>query len=86
MSYEKVTKFKSRLIIGRKQTLKAMKHGQISEVVIADDADQSVTGEIEELAEVLGVTCSKVNSKKKLGAACGIEVPASAVAIKKTLP
>jgi large subunit ribosomal protein L7A len=83
MSYEKVTNVKSQLVIGMKQTLKAMKNGQVSEVFIADDADQRRTLEIEELAKSLGVPCQRVDSMKKLGAACGIDVGASTVAIKR---
>ena len=83
MSYEKVTKFKSRLVIGTKQTLKAMNNGEISEVVVAEDADHFITKEVQELADALGILCLKVDSKKKLGAACGIDVDTSTVAIKK---
>jgi len=83
MSYEKVTKFKSRLVIGTKQTLKAMHNGEISEVVVAEDADYFIIKEVQELAETLGIPCLKVDSKKKLGAACGIDVDTSTVAIKK---
>jgi len=83
MSYEKVTAFKSKVVVGLKETLKAMKDGETNTVVIAEDADQFITDQIEQLAEVLDINCLKVDSKKKLGAACGIEVPASTVAIKK---
>ncbi|WP_047981969.1 ribosomal L7Ae/L30e/S12e/Gadd45 family protein [Ornithinibacillus contaminans] len=83
MSYEKVTHVKSQTIIGLKQTLKAMKNGQISEVYIAEDADRHMTQRIEELAKTLDIPCQRVDSKKKLGAACGIDVGASTVAIKK---
>jgi large subunit ribosomal protein L7A len=83
MSYEKVSEVKSRTLIGMKQTLKAMKNGQISEVYIAEDADRFFTQKVEELAKTLGIPCRRVDSKKKLGAACGIDVGASTVAIKK---
>lgn len=83
MSYEKVTKVKSQLVIGMKQTLKAMKNGHVSEVFIAEDADRRKTQEIEELAKSLGIPFQRVDSMKKLGAACGIDVGASSVAIKK---
>lgn len=83
MPYQKVTAVRSQVIVGRKETLKAMNNGQISEVVVAEDADQFITNEVEELAEVLGIKCLKVDSKKKLGVACGIDVPASTVAIRK---
>jgi len=83
MSYEKVTQVQSRIIIGTKQTLKAMKNGNVSEVFIADDADKQVTQKVASLANELGIPCQHVDSMKKLGAACGIEVGASTVAVKK---
>ncbi|GGA88345.1 ribosomal L7Ae/L30e/S12e/Gadd45 family protein [Ornithinibacillus halotolerans] len=83
MSYEKVSKVKNQTIIGVKQTMKAMKHGQVNKVFVAEDADRSLTQKVEELAETLGIPVERVDSKKKLGAACGISVSASTVAIKK---
>ena len=83
MSYEKVTKAQSRIIIGTKQTLKSMRNGEVSVVYIADDADQQITQKVASLANELGIPCQRVDSMKKLGAACGIEVGASTVAIKK---
>lgn len=83
MSYDKVTQAKSQLIIGTKQTLKAMKNGEISEVFIANDADQHITQKIEHLAKEMGVAYQRVDSMKKLGVACGIDVGASAVAVKQ---
>lgn len=83
MSYEKVAQLKAHAIIGTKQTLKAMKNGEIQELFIANDADQHITGKVVELANSLNVPCNYVDSMKKLGAACGIEVGASTVAIRK---
>lgn len=83
MSYEKVAAVRSKIVIGLKETLKAMKNDEVSEVVIAEDADQFITNQVEQLAEVLGIQCLKVNSKKRLGTACGIDVAASTVAIRK---
>ncbi|MUK90465.1 50S ribosomal protein L7ae-like protein [Ornithinibacillus sp. L9] len=83
MSYEKVTQLQSKVIIGTKQTLKAMKNGEISEVIVADDADQQLIRKVLDLAKALNIPCERVNSKKKLGIACGIDVSASTVAIKK---
>ncbi|WP_068677170.1 ribosomal L7Ae/L30e/S12e/Gadd45 family protein [Oceanobacillus sp. Castelsardo] len=82
MSYDKVTQVKSRLIIGTKQTLKAMKNGEVSEVFIANDADEHITQKVASLADELDIPCESVDSKRKLGVACGIEVDASAVAVK----
>lgn len=83
MSYEKVAQAKSKLIIGTKQTLKAMKNGQVSEVFIADDADQYITEKIELLADEMNVSCKRVDSMEKLGKACGIDVGASAAAVRQ---
>ncbi|TRM11163.1 50S ribosomal protein L7ae-like protein [Lentibacillus cibarius] len=83
MSYEKVTRFQKNLVIGTKQTLKAIRNGAASEVFIADDADWEVTQKVEKLAEELGVPYRRVDSKKRLGSACGIDVDASAVAVKQ---
>lgn len=82
MSYEKVTQVKTGLIIGTKQTLKAMKNGEVSEVVIADDADQRITSKVSRAANELNIPCLRVDSMKKLGEACGIDVGAAIVAIK----
>lgn len=83
MSYEKVTQAKNGIIIGTKQALKALKENRVKEVVIAEDADVRVTNKVLALAEELDVPVCVVDSMKKLGQACGIEVGASAVAIKK---
>lgn len=83
MSYEKVTQVQSQLIIGTKQTLKAMSNGDVSEVFIADDADQQIIQKVKHAANELNVPCVRVDSKKKLGAACGIDVGASTVAVKQ---
>jgi len=82
MSYEKVTQLQSRIIIGTKQTLKAMHNGEVSEVFIAEDADQHVTEKVLNEAKKLQIPYTLVDSKKKLGKACKIDVDASAVAIK----
>lgn len=83
MSYEKVRQVQSRIIIGTKQSLKAMKNGQVSEVYIAEDADKRITDKVAILADELGIPCKRVESMKELGSACGIEVGAAAAAVKK---
>lgn len=83
MSYEKVTKLRSRIIIGTKQTLRAMKSGEVSEVFIANDADKHMTEKVANLAEELGIPYQQVDSMKELGKASGVEVGASTIAIRK---
>jgi large subunit ribosomal protein L7A len=80
MSYEKVSQAYN-LIVGTKQTIKALKNGEVKEVVVADDADHRVTFKVIQTAKELQVPVTKVDSMKKLGKACGIEVGAAAVAI-----
>ncbi|MCM3706652.1 MULTISPECIES: 50S ribosomal protein L7ae-like protein [Cytobacillus] len=80
MSYDKVLQAKS-IIVGTKQTVKALKLGTIDEVVVASDADPRVTAKVVSTATEMNVPIVYVNSMKKLGKACGIEVGAAAVAI-----
>src|SRR5699024_5078085 len=83
MSYERLTELQSRLIIGTKQTIKAIEQNKVNELFVANDADQHITEEVIRLANEQGVKCTTVDSKKKLGTACGIEVSATTVAITK---
>ncbi|MCM2584330.1 MULTISPECIES: 50S ribosomal protein L7ae-like protein [Bacillus] len=80
MSYDKVSQAKS-IIIGTKQTVKALKRGSVKEVVVAKDADPILTSSVVSLAKDQGISVLMVESMKKLGKACGIEVGAAAVAI-----
>jgi len=82
MSYERVRLLQSRIIIGTKQTIKAMKNGDVQEVYIATDADARVTGKVLETANELNIPYIEVESKKELGKACSIDVDASTVAIR----
>lgn len=82
MSYEKVAQAK-KIIVGSKQTVKALKAGEVNELVIAEDADAKVTADLLRTAREMNTAISYVDSMKKLGKACGIAVGASAVAITK---
>ncbi|MCK6255184.1 50S ribosomal protein L7ae-like protein [Fictibacillus sp. WQ 8-8] len=81
MSYEKVTQA-SDFIVGTKQTIKALQNGEVKELVVADDADPRVTGKVLQIAQERLVPITRVDSMKKLGKACGIDVGAATVAIK----
>lgn len=82
MSYEKVLQAKS-VIIGTKQTVRALKNDLIQEVIIAEDADIFLTSRVIETAKELNVPITYVDSMQMLGKACGIDVGAATVAIKK---
>jgi large subunit ribosomal protein L7A len=80
MSYEKVLKAQ-RFVIGTKQTVKALKESLVLELVVASDAEPKVTAMVVDVAREFNVPILYVDSKKKLGKACGIQVGASTVAI-----
>lgn len=80
MSYEKVLQAQ-RFVIGTKQTVKALKESHVQELIVASDAEPKVTAMVVDVARELNVPIRYVDSKKKLGKACGIQVGASAVAI-----
>ncbi|GAC91845.1 MULTISPECIES: 50S ribosomal protein L7ae-like protein [Anoxybacillus] len=80
MSYEKVAQAKQ-IIVGTKQTVRALKDGNVKEVVVAEDADVAVIEKVVKAANDRNVPIVKVDSTKKLGKACGIDVGAAAVAI-----
>ena len=82
MSFEKVTKAQSR-IIGKNQTLKAMHRDEVTQVYYALDADEHLVQDVIQLAQEQNIPCVAVDSMKELGNACGIEVGASTVAIRK---
>jgi large subunit ribosomal protein L7A len=80
MSYEKVLQA-NKVIIGTKQTVKALMEGKVRELVVASDVDPKVTAKLINKALEMKIPVQYVDSKKKLGNACGIEVGASTVAI-----
>jgi large subunit ribosomal protein L7A len=80
MSYEKVAKAKE-VIVGTKQTVKALKNQRVQEVFVAKDADLKLVEKVIQTAAEFQTPVSYVDSMKKLGKACDIEVGASAVAI-----
>ncbi|WP_421382641.1 50S ribosomal protein L7ae-like protein [Bacillus salacetis] len=82
MSYEKVSQA-SEIIVGTKQTVKALKSGLVSQLVVADDADRKVTSKVIQAANDMNVPVARVDSMRKLGKSCGIDVGAAAVAIIK---
>jgi large subunit ribosomal protein L7A len=82
MSYEKVKKASNK-IIGTKQTVKALKSGQVVEVIVALDADDKIKNRVIDVAKEMNVPIVTVDSMKELGKACGIDVGAATVAITR---
>ncbi|WP_027415323.1 50S ribosomal protein L7ae-like protein [Aneurinibacillus terranovensis] len=81
MSYEKVEQAKN-VVIGTKQTYRAIEMDSVSEVIIAKDADARVLSKVILLCKEKGLPIHYVDSMRRLGAACGIDVGAAVVAIK----
>lgn len=82
MYYEKILQAKE-IIIGTKQTLRALEEGNVSEVIIARDAERRVVSKVEELAKEKEIPLQYVDSMKKLGKACRIDVGAATVALRE---
>ena len=68
-------------VVGTKQTLRAIKAGQIVRAYAANDADTFIYQQIVRTAEEAGVPCVRVASMKELGMICGIEVPTAAAGL-----
>ncbi len=67
---------------GTNETTKAVERGQAKLVVIAEDVDpEEIVAHLPPLCEEKEIPYIYVPSKKELGAAAGIEVPAASVAI-----
>lgn len=82
MSYEKVLQGKE-IVIGTKQTLKALENDKVQQVIVASDADFRVVQKVKMLAEKKEIPIIFVESMKRLGKACGIDVGAATVGITK---
>ncbi|WP_462412554.1 50S ribosomal protein L7ae-like protein [Neobacillus sp. Marseille-QA0830] len=80
MSYEKVLKA-NEIIIGTKQTVKALKEGIVKELIVAGDAEPKLIEKAIHEALAHDIPVQYCDSMKKLGKACGIQVGAAAVAI-----
>ncbi len=73
----------SKLVIGKKQSLKALESNNVEKIYIAKDADSFVTKDIVSICEQSGVEIIYIDSKKELGKLCRIEVAAAVVALIK---
>ena len=72
-----------RRIVGMKQTVIAVEGGLVERVVLAKDADDSFKRRMAALCRRYGVPVESLSTRAALGDACGIEVGAAVVGIKK---
>ena len=71
------------IIVGMKQTLRALEMNLVCVLYIALDADEKVTSRIEELAIKKQIEIVKVPTMRELGDACNVRIGASTCAIVK---
>jgi large subunit ribosomal protein L7A len=72
-----------KIVIGKKQTLRALKKSEAQKICIAKDADLHVTKPIKDACQELNVEIIYFDTMKELGAFVGIDVNAAAAAVLK---
>ncbi|MDR7857925.1 ribosomal L7Ae/L30e/S12e/Gadd45 family protein [Tissierella sp.] len=74
---------KGNKIVGVKQVKRALNSQEIELVFIAEDADNKITDELTKICSEKHIQIIYVESMKKLGDACGIDVNAATAALLK---
>lgn len=69
------------VVIGTKQTVKAVELGNAVHVFVAQDADPRMVTRIIQLCEQRGVKLTRVDTMRNLGRTCGIEIGAAMAAL-----
>ena len=70
-------------VVGTKETLQAIDSGNAVHVFIAEDSDNKIKNKIINAAKSSNIDLRIVDSKMKLGRACGIDVAAASAALLK---
>ena len=68
-------------VVGLKQTRRAVSQGSARRVYLACDADPRLVQPLRELCAAQGIEADAALTMQQLGRACGIAVPAAAVAL-----
>ena len=71
----------ARKTVGAKQTLKAMKRNEVTQLYIANDCDEQVAAPLLTLAVEMGIATDRNYTMADLGLACRIKVGAAAVGL-----
>ena len=74
---------KSRMMVGYKQTLKAINEGKAERVYLAEECDDKIRLSVEAAADQMNTQLMYVKPMRELGNMCGIEVGASCAVILK---
>lgn len=72
-----------RKTVGAKQTLKAMKRNEVTQLYIAKDCDEQVVAPLIEASEGADIPVDRTYTMAELGVACHIKVKAAAVGLLK---
>lgn len=72
-----------KVVIGVKQTTKAVNKGLASRVLLANDVADGLLENIKQLCQEKGIKCKQEMTRQELGSTCGIKCEASAVAVLK---
>lgn len=73
----------NRIVIGKKQTLRAIARNEAEKIYISRDADLHVTKPIADACKEQNIEIIYFDNMKELGASCGINVNAAAAAVLK---
>lgn len=73
----------NKVVIGKKQTLRALLKNEAEKVYISKDADFHVTEPIVDVCKEYGVEIIYFDNMRELGTVCGIDVNAAAAAVLK---
>jgi large subunit ribosomal protein L7A len=76
-------KYSAELLVGSKQTLKAIANNQVKKIFLAKDIDQPLKQEILKAVNDNNIPFVIVESKNELGRICGIDVSAASAALLK---
>lgn len=70
-------------VVGIKQTLKAIKSGNVKTIYIAKDADNKLIQSVKVLVDENSLELVFIDTMKELGKLCGIDVGAATAAVLK---
>ena len=70
-------------VVGSKETLQAINSGKAERIYVANDIDENIKNSLIDAARNSNINIELVDSKMKLGRACGIDVAAASAALLK---
>ena len=71
------------IIVGSKQTLKAIQNNEVKKIFLAEDIDQPLKVKILKAVKNNNIPIEIFTSKSELGRVCGIDVSAATAALLK---